>query len=224
MRKIVHLFLALVVAFNMMSCGDSHESFDVLAIYPVLADYHVIYADQTEDSIQILSSQDWTASLTASWISMDAFDMIGKISSQKDGYWPLAVYFSENATGELRYGALQVNSNGKTAGHPFVQTYWLNIQQPEATYTDDNYTKVAFIETISKSDTQAPIAFTLYSNGTLSSDAAWATPDSTSFEAGYTETNVTCEENETGSLRTANLTLKSGTGISTVIKLIQTPD
>jgi len=225
MKKLVRFLMCGIVAFVAVSCDEGRsEENDILAIYPLMSDYHVVYADQTVDTVTIFSTRDWDASLSASWISMDAWDMYGKVAANAYDAKKVPVYFTENETDAVRYGALQINSNGKTVGHPFMQTYWLNIEEPEGMYTNDKTIKATFTEVIKKDETKATLAFTLYTNGTLSSDAAWANPDSTSFDAGYTETSVTCEANETGQLRTANLTLKTASGISTVIKLLQTPD
>ncbi len=226
MKKIHHLFLLLATLAGLTSCNESSNSYDVLAIYPILADYHIIYADQTEDTVVVYSTRDWTATCSTNWLSMSPFDMSGQVG--KEGYYSkaLPVLFRENTTEQARIANLQVTSNGKKVDHPFFQTYWLNIEEPAGNYSTAEKAenlKVTFTKVIDKDATSAPIAFTLYNGGTLSSDAAWAVPDSTTFEAGPTETNITCETNQTGVARTAHLTLTSASGISTVIQLQQNP-
>ncbi len=226
MTKVRSLFVLMAVAAGLVSCTESSNEYETLAVYPVVAGYHVIYADQTVDTITIYSTRDWEATCSANWFSMDPFDMSGRVG--KEGYYfkPLPVYFSENITDKPRAGFLQVLSNGKGVSHYFMQTNWLNIEDPVGIYTDSEQpenVKATFTKVIDRDETSASIAFTFYNVGSLSSDATWAVPDSTTFDAGHTEITITCERNETGSARTANLKLKSVSGVSTVIQLQQKP-
>ena len=221
MNKLIPIFLSAVVLLGFTSCDKSDDTYDTLAVLP-LGTFHTIYADQTVDSVTVVSTKDVELVMNETWFSVQSSDKTIKVPQMIQKTLP--VYFQINNTGEPRIGYMYAKSNGETVGHCFYQTSWLDIEVPSPVYAyaETGYPKgVSFTQKVAVADQQVKIEFTLYSdNATLTSDASWAVVgnDDQALDKGKHEVTITLEEHSKG--MTANLTLKAASGISSVIKLV----
>lgn len=221
MNKLIALSLSLAVMMGFVSCDKADDTYDTLALLP-LGTFQTIYADQTVDSITVISTNNVELELKETWFSMKSGDKNITVNKMIQKKFP--VFFQTNNTGSVRSGYMYAKSNGHTVAHCFLQTNWLDIVVPAAVYTldaDGLPSGASFSQTVSSSDKSTKIEFNLYSdNATLTSDAEWAVvgENDGNLDKGSHEVTITLGEHAKGA--TANLTLKAASGVSSVIKLV----
>ena len=113
---------------------------------------------------------------------------------------------------------------------PVKQTTWLNIIRPfgetknydsEGALLPEEDRTMTFSGTTIATANQFEIEFTVYADGaTLTADADWLKPATSTFAAGRHTVSVVAEENAEVTERTAQLILTSN-GISTPITITQ---
>ena len=233
--KALHFLSYMCIACLFTACDDGDDSFHYLSI-PTKS---VIYADQTTDTLNIISSDSWTASQSSNWLSMEYNKYDNKSAGGASKMVPLTLL--PNTTDQVRGTYIKVTSNKKSLSRSKIQVYWMNIIRPRATYTgethnpgnwtmSDNITdlKASFSLTDSASVDRDSILFYLYDkSATLQSNVDWITIENSEFtrpegdavrlKKAYYRLN----RNTTNTNRTAVLTLKSSNGVSTPITITQ---
>lgn len=223
--KKISLLLLFGIALCLSSCNKNTDiEYGILTILPITSVPHYIYADQTVDSAEIVSSSSWTASTTSSWMTMNSADMTCTVQAGTIQYKTVPIYYTANTTGTVRYSTLKVTNGEKTVGRQDMQTYWLNITNPGVIFTDpETMTGPSFTLSVEGTTTSANISFTTYSsNATLTTTSDWVQLGQSQFSAGSHTVAFTLSSNTTGASRTANIVLTSS-GISNTIQLIQLP-
>ena len=191
--------LACVAFFA--SCSDNNNSYDPhqISFYPVLTDGKQVYADQQVDSVKVISTDNWTFTTDATWLTATnknnetaPFTInvpVGYIVTEP-------IYFSiqPNTTGAMRSAVLTATSESDKIGavnQLLTQAPYLNISTPICAKTNvDGTTKYTFtLDGISSDGSYHAkddkgndiksipfITFTIYSdNATLTSSAKWLT-------------------------------------------------
>lgn len=219
--KKIFLTLLPCLALGLASCGDSSYEVHNTYFYPLQSSGIRVYADQQTDTIHLISLDSWTAQSSVSWMTVSPTSATASGTAFTDTRMTLT--FEDNATGSIRYGAINVESYS-TLGMPVFQYSWLNITRPAAVYyttEDDVNRKASFPMSIAAAAADTTLIFTVYQDGaTLASDADWAVPGTTTFEAGTHTVPLSVAANAADSSRTATLTLTSGT-VSSQITLTQ---
>lgn len=214
----------LALALGLSACdNNSNGEYNVLAIAPIDETPHVIYADQTVDSCVIISTNDWTASVTSDWMTLKPEYASAKVEAGGVLYKHIAVNYDINKTNAVRYGVLRVNNNKHTVGRQDMQTYWLNITSPTPVFTNkETYAGVRFVSNVSSQAQSNRIAFTTYSpTATISTEANWVSLPDSAYAAGSHAINAALLANTTGANRTAQLVLKTSNGIADTIQIVQ---
>ena len=233
--KTLHFLSYICIACLCTACYDGDDSFHYLSI-PTKS---VVYADQTTDTLNIISSDSWTASQKANWLSMEYDKYENKSASGASKMVPLIL--QPNTTGQVRGTYIKVTSNKKSLSRSKVQVYWMNIIRPQAQYTGETHNagawtmsdniselKASFNHTDSISVERDSIMFFLYDkSATVQSDADWITLENTEFTrpAGdivrLKKAYYKLSRNTTNANRTATLTITSSNGVSTPITITQ---
>ena len=231
MKKIV-LFATFVAAL-FTSCTESDYEFHQTYFSPQVAGGKVLYADQTTDSTRVISYDPWTATTefengATAWFTISPTEC-NFIAGEQFASTRMNITTTPNTSEKIRSGHIVVKSFD-TVGMPVKQTTWLNIIRPfgeaknydsEGALLPEEDRKMTFAGTTIATANQFEIEFTVYADGaTLTADADWLKPATTSFAAGTHTVAIVVEENQEVVQRTANLTLTSN-GISTPITITQ---
>ena len=229
--KKIFLFATFIAAL-FTSCSESEYEFHQTYFNPQLPEGKVLYADQTNDSTRVISYDPWIAVCTFNngsnaWFSISPTEC-KFIQGQQFASTRIDITASPNTTGKVRYGYIAVSSFD-VIKMPVKQTSWLNITYPfgeikefdeEGNSIPEEDRQVTFSGKVPASN-QFNIEFTVYSNdATLTSDAEWLKPSTTTFAAGYHSVAIVAEANPNKVERTANLILTSN-GVSTPITITQ---
>ncbi len=234
MKKL--LLATLLGVLSLTACESENEfhqtSFDKSGI--------VMYADQVVDSVLLFYSDNWTATLAdGSWVNLLSVtkndqgtivssEKVGMLSgtSQKDALListPIYVTAEPNATGVMRYATLNVSSH-ENASIMITQLPMLNVTYPYYRFkegTEISSENLIYEDDLVASSTEGKVICTIYREGaTLTSDAAWCTPEISDLSVGTNTIMLILEPNTTPLLRTATLTLTSG-GVSMPITINQ---
>lgn len=229
MKKII--FAALAFAFTLTgfnSCFDNKEDeYHETTFYPLYQNGIECYADQTVDSIYVLSTDSWTAGVkgqggvTVPWMSLSP-----EKAEVKPGYvlqQRLQISLLKNDTEKSRRAYIAVSApNGFEGAITMLLTqyYWLNIEAPMPVLTPNNSIdgKVSFTANLLATEKAAIMRFTVHDNATLTSDADWLTiPEGKeTLEPGKHNISFALTPNESTEPRAAHVTLTSG-GISNVV-------
>ena len=225
---------AAATIIALASCNEATNEYHSTSFYP-LGNSKTLYADQTTDSIRVLSYDSWTLTNTDTWYDVtENSSQTNNISvTIPAGYaysTRLDIHTQPNTTGAQRTGTLTVVSSYDkigTVAMPLVQYPYLNISYPAAYYATTTATTPTFSLNLTQKDSNteatSSITFTVYaSDATLTSNADWLTPETTTgFTASVKQkVNITAKPNTTGTARVATLTLTSN-GVSTNITVNQ---
>lgn len=225
------LFLATVALFSTMvfTACDNDDTYErhTLQFYPIKAGGMIAYADQTVDTIRVVSSDSWQLTSGADWLTCDKTSE--QIPAGKTYSTLLHFQYAANNTGKARKAYIAVKGYGQIS-MPVTQYYWLNIISPAPVNT--NYSQPDNLETaaitfplnIAPTEADTAVTFTVYANGaTLTSNADWAQVETANFDAGKHRVALHVDANHTGAERLATLTLTSN-GVSSQIALTQQAD
>ena len=231
MKKIV-FFAAFVVAL-FTSCTESEYEFHQTYFSPQVAGGKVLYADQTTDSTRVISYDPWTATTvfasgTDAWFTISPSECYFTAGEQYAST-RVTITTTPNTSQKIRSGHIVVRSFD-TVGMPVKQTTWLNIIRPfgetknydsEGILLPEEDRTMTFSGTTIATANQFEIEFTVYADGaTLTADADWLKPATSTFAAGRHTVSVVAEANAEVTERTAQLILTSN-GISTPITITQ---
>ncbi len=233
MKKILMALLPCI-ALSFTSCGDSEYEMHQTFFYPQMPGGMRIYADQQQDTIHVLSLDSWTASTSATWMTVTPTSQ--NIPAMSSADVKLTLKLEKNTTGQTRGGYINVASYDQIS-MPVIQYYWLNIRRPEPKYTssssvlpgiDSNGSssaygdvKASFPLDLKAAAADTSLIFTVYQDdATLQSSAEWVKTEGNSFVSGNHNVKVSVEANHDTAPRNAQITLTSG-GISSIIEVTQ---
>lgn len=229
------LLPALIGLLLLGSCNsDSETNFHRLALGPTVNGEIRWYADQTTDTLRLVSTDSWHLDLTYRTpadstrllFAPRRFDLPAATTAAQT--LPLVVRLAPNTLGRTLAGTLTL-----TAATPvlrpievrFFQFPHHDVDYPAAQY-DDATEGTYFAANYRAADTTAYLRFTLYDRDTpthrLTSDASWLTvPDSLAQPGpGLHKVTLTMRPNLHLAARTAHLTLTAG-GVTTRIAYTQ---
>lgn len=231
MKKLHFIFTALVL-LTLSSCDkENSENFGRLAIYPLTAGAVITYADQTSDSITIVSSKNWKLSANSNWMgfgsTVDQKSMNGAATYDLN----IGVRMLKNTTGAVRAASLTLDNGEHKVGRLYYQTYWLDVTHPQVTFTgassagnDDlaKYNGAHFDLNIDKDSVNEHLDFNIHAaQARLTTDAGWIAPKEVNVQSGSHRVALTFTKNTTGEDRKAVYTLTTSNGITTEIKVTQ---
>lgn len=225
MKKIL---FPLVTAMLLAACKKDAETHHINILHPTGGTMGVVYADQTLDSIVLVTTDSYRCSSTESWMSIDP--KIGTKTLQNlyqtVHIIPVPVTFEVNMTGAARIGNVNIYTYGNdwnqqiTTG--FVQMGWPNIQRPAAliTYNEAKPGKAIFELVLPAQEVKDSLIFDVRENWTLEGNGAFVTPASRSGRNGRNVVMLSVEPNATKDARTDTFVLTTS-GLSTTIKVTQ---
>ena len=234
----MHRLLLLPTLIGLLLLGscnsDSETNFHRLALGPTHYGEIRWYADQSTDTLRLVSTDSWHLDLTYRTpadstrllFAPRRFDLPAATTAAQS--LPLVVRLAPNTLGRTLAGTLTL-----TAATPvlrpvevhFFQFPHHDVDYPSAQY-DDATESTVFVENYRAADTKAYLRFTLYDRDTpshrLTSDASWLTvPDSLAQPGpGLHKVTLAMQPNLNLPARTAHLTLTTGS-VTTRIAITQ---
>lgn len=230
--KIKSLLTAAAVALAFASCdNDNTNEYHSTYFFPMQNLGIETYADQTVDSVRVISFDSWTLTHDCDWYQVSSNGKQAPLSIRVPaGYQSsdrLDFQIQPNTTGKVRNDLVEVVSSFDkigTVAQMLIQYPYLNILNPRTTdKTNYDFTMIVSGAGTTSSSSKPNVSFIVYSeDATLSSNVSWLTPDKTEGFAKDNKQNVslTIEKNETEQTREAVLTLTSN-GVSTPIHIKQ---
>ena len=230
MKKITLLMCAVICTMlTMNSCSESDPNYHTLGITSRLTDGPIVglYADQTDDTLMLRSTDPWVADTQCSWM------LFTQTGTQKDEEKFDYVYGSEkvflrpvsiepNTTDAVRRTAVLLKANGHTISLLYLQLNHLNVVEPAVVYTDaSTYVGASFSKKVGAAAQTTTVRAVLYADATISSDQEWLAIEQTSLAKGDNTVTLTIGQNTTGAERKANVTLLSSTGAKTTVTIVQ---
>lgn len=232
MRKIILAALALcATGFSLQSCTGENENHGT-SIYN---NYRTpqpteLYADQTLDSIYVVSYDSWSATVKpvdgGDWLTAtpDACKVpAGYIVSQS-----VYLRMTPNNTGKVRSAMFLVDSSYPKYGTLQTNIFhypWLNITVPVPEFkkpegSDD--VEAVFAQKLQATENSALMAFAVFSDATLTSDAEWLSisAEDKAVKPGSYGMKFVVTPNNTSEARVAHVTLTSN-GVSNVVTYTQ---
>lgn len=216
------LFAPFVVASGLLyACGGTEYEAHQTYFYPTSGAVE-LYADQTADTLHVVSLDSWTAECSVPWLTVSP--AAEKIPSGYRLDRRLDIKATANTTGKNRMGHLAVQAYGNTFTMPVVQTSWLNVilPQPQMDSDEDFETRrPTFAMNLKGEATDTVLVFRTYEDGaTLRVSDAWLTPEASTFPAGQHRVRISLAANFGTQPRQTRVTLTSA-GISTDIDVHQ---
>lgn len=202
MKKLLFM-LPLMAIILMMGCSKKNDYHMSRFLRPDNGALYV-YADQEWDSVSFETTESYNLSSNVSW-----FKVPDEYSSFKNPYTDAVVLsyawlqFEPNTTGEMRYGLLHLAAGDYSVDATVIQLPFLNVTYP----VRQGYVLSPLL--IDATATSSALAFTVYSNWTLSTDCDWLTFEATSGAAGERSVIITTGLNTTDQDRTAKVQLTS---------------
>lgn len=222
MKKSFTLASLSTLFLLMASCGVGENEYHHTAFYPDGAYGRLLYADQTRDTLHVLSYDPWTASAIGTWFTISPESQ--SIPPGQGTLTPIYITAQPNTTGIVRSGRIQVSGYSQISTS-VTQVYWHDILNPTPVIEQKNGMESEVTCKVSTelaaADERLPLVFRTYADvATLTTDAAWITIPDTVFHTGYHTYAPTVQKNPGTEARTATLTLTSA-GISTPITVTQ---
>lgn len=230
MKNIAFAAFALLSTAAFVACGDTAGENHGTTIYNRGNNSITeMYADQTVDSLHVISYDSWTSSIESilggDWCTTSVSKC--EVPAYYVVTQSVIINTTPNTTGLSRVAMFNVRSSWVDASiinTPIYQYGWLNISTPMVSFTskDIKDAKAEFKHDLKADATAAPLAFYVFGEASLTSDAEWLTiPESVKkVEPGSHGVQLTVTPNNTASDRVANVTLTSN-GVSNVITYTQ---
>lgn len=228
MKKILIAAVALLSMVSLQSCIDGdNQNHGTNIITNSNLGLHELYADQTLDSLHVISYDSWTARVEGG----DWLEVSDKLCKVPAGYIVTQTVLTKttpNTTGKMRTASFVVQSEYSEYGPLSVNVFqfpWLNITAPQPQYeqvedkaTGEKYVVAKYEAPLNASDTYAVLGCCVYSDATLTSDANWllVQNEDQELKPGAHGIKFVVNPNSTESEREAHVTLTSN-GVSNVI-------
>ena len=178
-----------------------------------VADDGIFYVDAYNiygASLKLYSNEDWTADAS----DMDEWAVVGPLLGSRGRYATVAVTPTEVNEGAARYGQIVFTYGDKTKTLTVCQKKFA-----AEISVSENGTVVSALDALSLGES---FELTVDSNAewSVSSSQFWAKASVEGGEYGKTVVSVTVDPNESGSVRTANLTFTNN-GVTRTVKITQ---
>lgn len=204
---------AIITTVLLSACQSADYEQHQTGFYPITQEGKIWFADQTIDSIRLISLDNWTAHCMEDWITMTPTSGKGAYNTTR-----LDFSFSTNTTGKNRTNWIVVNGYDDIRMRA-EQKFHLNIEHPTLNVEENGNYKCE--EKITAKTTHFPIFFTTYSDkATISCNDDWILMPDTIFAAGKHDFKLPCLPNKLKQERSTTITITSA-GINTKVKLIQ---
>jgi hypothetical protein len=229
MKRIFSIICLATALFA--SCGEDEYEFHQTYFTPMQPDGLRLYADQTVDSVRVISYDPWQATTN---IQGDAWFTITPTScefvqGEAMRNTRIDIHATPNTTSKIRSGIIQVSSY-YNIGMGVYQYTWLHIKNPigKLVVTDDAGHAIekdeqfeVFEAFLTHNQANYEINFVVYADdATLASNVEWIKPEQTTFSAGQHYVKVACEPNTEPQERVGTLVLTSN-GVATPITFKQ---
>lgn len=226
MKKLLMAAVALCSLAATYSCmGGDNENHGTMIYNRDNKAMTELFADQTLDSLHIVSYDSWRASTKmldgGDWFTITPDTCVVPVNYivQRSVY----LKTTPNTTGKMRSGVIMVKTTYPEYGDLSTYVYqygWLNINVPVPSFEKKEGDEVhaVFNAELRATDNLALFACTVYAQATLTSDASWLTiPNEDQHLApGNYGMKFVVTPNNTGEPREAHVTLTSN-GVSNVI-------
>lgn len=236
MRQLKIWAVTCLAALALTACdNESTNEQHGTSFYPITVGGIETFADQTVDSVRVMSFDSWTLKNTSDWCTVRSDDQVNDISVKVPvGYISstrLDFRLQPNTTGKLRSNRIDVVSSYAkigTVSTTLTQYPHHNITSPSGQYgTGDEYSRTFTLgvpaEGVNSYGSKPYVKFTVYAEGaTLTASEEWIVPDKTAdFTPNQQQlVDLTVAPNPTAEKREATLSLTSA-GVTTVIRVTQ---
>ena len=213
MKKFLSL-LPLAAFILVLSCSKNNDYHCARFLRPDDVALYV-YADQEWDSVSFETTESYTLSSNVAWFSIP-----NEYSSFKNPYNNAIILcyawlqFEPNTSGELRNGYLHLGAGEYSVDANIIQLPFLCVTNPARL----GYYLSPL--TVSANTESATLAFTVFSNWTLSTESDWLTLSTSAGAAGDRQVVVKIAPNMGTEDRTAKVVLTSR-GVSEEITIKQ---
>ena len=223
MKKITLAALALISLTALQSClNGGNENHGTIVYHRNGQNLTEMYADQTVDSLHIMSYDSWTAAVdggnAGQWFTIS--DSKCTVPAYTIVTQSVIINTTPNTTSKARSGIIKIDTDYNeygiiTAG--VVQYGWLNITTPIPTY-DKEKECVVFASELRAEDNYALLACAVYAEAKLTSDAVWLSVpnDVQTLAPGSHGVRFAVSPNNDKTERVAHVTLTSN-GVSNVV-------
>ena len=229
MKKIVSILALLMGAFAFFaSCSDDPDS-HTIGVRSVTSNSNLVsyYADQTHDSVNVVSTDSWVANTNCDWINFKQTArptinyhinyVYGQALTKSE-----CIVINPNTTGQDRTTAITVEANNRTVALQVKQLGNLNITKPARNMTGGTD---LFVTKLQRGAGAVKIAFTVYNDAILTTENSWLHVLDNDF-AGTRfgqqfEATINYDANATGAERRGAVKLVSVTGATTEIAVVQ---
>lgn len=226
MKKITFAAFALLSSVAFVACDNAGDEYHGTTIYNRGGGSSTeMFADQTIDSLHVVSYDSWTATLDnvigGEWCTLS--DMKCNVPPGYVVAQSVIINTTPNTTGVSRLSVFKVRSAWGEFGElssGITQYGWHNITVPQPRYTSSKLEecKAVFADSLLANTKQALLACSVYAEATLESDAVWLIipDDAKTLAPGDHGVQMPMLPNETSEDRIAHVTLTSN-GVSDVI-------
>lgn len=225
-KLIIPVFAAL--AMLMASC-EKDSYYHTFTFNPYYNSPGYAYADQTFDTIRVVTTDQYVVTLEKDWQSIASEYAKPNIKYIYGGIYNLnvPVTFSTNTTGKSRTNYIFFNVTGdddwsQRATFAYTQFYWLDVQIPSPRYTNSG--KDCTFERVNKSvTTKDSLCFHVEKDWTLSiPSGSFVKADTLAGPAGNNKVYLRLTPNMTQDTLVSTITLQSS-GVETPITYKQAP-
>lgn len=230
MKKLLFLLPLFLIGLGFTACNfDGSDEYHQITFHPLTPGGRVLYADQSYDTVRVVSTDSWTLEARAkgtAWFTLSPTS--AKVPAKHISSQRVEINTTPNTTGKARSGLLALTPTGVNLGSlglTIVQYPWLDILRPAPFLTNEG-TLPVFAAQLQAAATEATVVFRLHTldltTASFTSDAEWCAiptmPEG--LKRGVNEVKLNLTPNKSKEQRTARLTLTSS-GVSTVITLTQ---
>ncbi len=219
MRKLF-LYPMFLAGALCVACDPVENTYHNTTIYHPGNGMSVLYADQTKDSLSLISFDSYSITVHGDWIHLKDQDLSYNVPSGSYVEGSIYIDVDPNTTGKQRDAYLTLTAYGNELTAYYRQVPYMNISRP-AMNQDGEYRREVKFD--SEKDS---VEFRAYGNWTLAFDGEkpdwidWQEEAVTSGDPGSRKVVYTLKKNETLDSRTAKLVLTSN-GVTSDITVVQ---
>lgn len=216
---------ALGMSMTLSSCFENAGDHYTEILYPATG-IKTLYADQTEDSLNFVTFDDWKLDTTYSnvansqklMLSLNPSDLSGTVEADHYVRKSIKFQFSPNTADTLRVVNFKLKAYNTEFGAVYQQVHFHDIERPKRL----NY---EFLLTDTAEALLDSVIFQAYSDWTLKvkdeAQTPWISVATPSGKKGTHSVRINLEKNTGNANRSATLILESSNAATTEIKLIQ---
>lgn len=222
MKKTLLALTGLLSLATLTSCDKGNE-YHSTAIYYPSSGRAMVYADQTADSLQFVSTESWQLTSNASWCTIpSAYSKFTNPVANALVEFSCPINFEPNQTGDWRLAIVTIGAGEYTTQTGYYQAPHLHLLRPGRAYNADGFPTELVALTDSATWTTDSVKFETFGSWTLQAQGELLEPLQTTGPAGTHTVRFALKPNTTDVQRTDTLLLTSR-GVTDKIPVVQLP-